>query len=60
MSEACGAPPELDDVIVELTKNDPDERYARASLAVPEPGEGALLGPSIEGGERGVRARWRC
>ncbi len=57
VSEACGAPPELDEVIARLTKNDPDERYARASLAVPELAKVLSLAPSIEGGERGVRAR---
>ncbi len=57
VSEACGAPPELDDVIAKLTKNDPDERYARASLAVPELAKVLSMAPSIEGGERGVRAR---
>ncbi len=57
VSEACGAPPELDDVIGKLTKNDPDERYARASLAVPELAKVLSMAPSIEGGERGVRAR---
>src|SRR5579871_6283827 len=34
VAEVCGAPPELDEVIAKLTKNDPDERYPRASLAV--------------------------
>jgi serine/threonine-protein kinase len=57
VSEACGAPPELDEVIGKLTKNDPDERYARASLAVPELAKVLSMAPSIEGGERGVRAR---
>jgi serine/threonine-protein kinase len=57
VSEACGAPPELDEVIARLTKNDPDERYARASLAVPELAKVLSMAPSIEGGERGVRAR---
>jgi serine/threonine-protein kinase len=40
-----------------MTKNDPDERYARASLAVPELSKVLSMAPSIEGGERGVRAR---
>jgi serine/threonine-protein kinase len=57
VSEHCGAPPELDEVIGKLTKNDPDERYARASLAVPELAKVLSMAPSIEGGERGVRAR---
>src|SRR3984957_2693941 len=57
VSESCGAPPELDEVIGKLTKNDPEERYARASLAVPDLAKVLSMAPSIEGGERGVRAR---
>src|SRR5580692_733718 len=36
VAESCGAPAALDDVIASLTRNEPDDRYARASLAVPE------------------------
>ena len=57
VSEACGAPPELDEVIAKLTRNDPEERYLRASLAVPELSRVLSAAPSIPGGERGVRAR---
>jgi serine/threonine-protein kinase len=52
----CRAPRELDDVISKLTKNDPDERYARAALAVQDLARLLSLAPS-DGGERGVRAR---
>jgi serine/threonine-protein kinase len=57
IAAACGAPIELDEVVATLTKNDPDERYARASAAVT--GLAKLLSgaPASEGGERGVRAR---
>ncbi|HXN34063.1 MAG TPA: serine/threonine-protein kinase [Polyangiaceae bacterium] len=54
---ACGAPPELDEVIATLTKSDPDERYARASLAVPALARLLASAPTSEPGERGVRAR---
>jgi serine/threonine protein kinase len=57
LADACGAPPELDDVIAKLTKSDPDERYPRASQCIVH--LAAVLGAagSTEGGERGVRAR---
>jgi tRNA A-37 threonylcarbamoyl transferase component Bud32 len=54
---ACGAPAQLDETIGKLTKNDPDDRYARASLAVPDLAKLLSLAPTAEGGERGVRAR---
>src|SRR5580692_6933241 len=57
VAESCGAPAALDDVIASLTRNEPDDRYARASLAVPELARVLSLAPSAEGGERGVRAR---
>jgi eukaryotic-like serine/threonine-protein kinase len=59
ISEGCGAPPELDTVIARLTRNDPDERYPRASLAVPDLAALLASAPSAgtEAGARGVRAR---
>ena len=57
IAPACGAPRELDDVIARLTKNDPDERYARASTAVADLARLLVSAPSPEGSERGVRAR---
>ncbi|HXX69561.1 MAG TPA: serine/threonine-protein kinase, partial [Polyangiaceae bacterium] len=57
IAPACGAPPELDAAIANLTKNDPDERYARASLAVADLARLLSLAPAIEGGGRGVRER---
>jgi serine/threonine-protein kinase len=57
IAEACGAPRALDDVIARLTRNDPDERYARASMAVPDLARVLASAPSAESGERGVRAR---
>ncbi|HZU83148.1 MAG TPA: serine/threonine-protein kinase [Polyangiaceae bacterium] len=57
VADACGAPPELDDVIGMLTRNDPDDRYARASLVVPDLARLLASAPPVDGGERGVRAR---
>ncbi len=57
IAAACGAPPELDAVIAKLTRNDPDERYARAALAATDLARVLGSAPSIEGGERGVRSR---
>ncbi|MDP9037102.1 MAG: serine/threonine protein kinase, partial [Myxococcota bacterium] len=53
----CGAPPELDEIIARLTKNDPDERYTRAALAVPALASLLASAPPAAGGERGVRGR---
>ncbi|MDP8999721.1 MAG: serine/threonine protein kinase, partial [Myxococcota bacterium] len=57
IAQTCGAPSGLDDVIAMLTKNDPDERYARASLAALDLAKLLASAPVVEGGERGVRAR---
>jgi serine/threonine-protein kinase len=57
LAAACKAPTELDEVIALLTKNDPDERYARASLAVTGLAKLLSSAPAGDGGERGVRAR---
>src|SRR5262249_19759190 len=57
VASACGAPPELDEIIGRLTKNDPDERYARASLVVLDLARLLAAAPPAESGERGVRAR---
>ncbi len=56
-AHGCGAPPELDAIIGRLTKNDPDERYARAALVVPDLARLLALAPPAAGGERGVRGR---
>jgi serine/threonine-protein kinase len=53
----CGAPTALDDAIARLTSNDPDERYARACLAVTDLARLLSSAPSVEGHERGVRPR---
>ena len=60
IAASCGAPAELDDVIAQLTSNDPDERYARAGLAVADLAKLLSSAPSVEGRERGVRARISC
>src|SRR5579883_1061161 len=57
VADACGAPPELDDVIGMLTRNDPDDRYARVSLAAADLAKLLAQAPAAEGGERGVRGR---
>jgi serine/threonine-protein kinase len=57
VAEACGAPHALDEVIARLTKNDPDDRYARASMAVQDLARVLASAPAAESGERGVRAR---
>jgi eukaryotic-like serine/threonine-protein kinase len=57
VAQACGAPAALDEVIAKLTKNDPDERYPRASLAVPDLARLLASAPPTQPGERGVRAR---
>jgi serine/threonine protein kinase len=57
VAAASGAPAALDDVIALLTKNDPDERYPRASFAVSDLGRLLAQAPAREAGERGVRAR---
>jgi serine/threonine protein kinase len=57
IAHECGAPRELDEVIGRLTRNDPDERYARAGLAVPALASLLSSAPQGEAGERGVRAR---
>jgi eukaryotic-like serine/threonine-protein kinase len=57
LAAACKAPTALDEVIALLTKNDPDERYARASLAVTGLAKLLSSAPAGDGGERGVRAR---
>jgi serine/threonine protein kinase len=57
VAQACGAPRELDEVIANLTRNDPDERYARAAVAVADLGRLLARAPTAEAGERGVRAR---
>src|SRR5580658_4422174 len=53
----CHAPRELDDVIAQLTQNDPDERYSRASVAALDLARLLSLAPATQPGERGVRTR---
>jgi eukaryotic-like serine/threonine-protein kinase len=53
----CHAPRELDEVISQLTQNDPDERYSRASVAALDLGRLLSLAPATQPGERGVRTR---
>jgi eukaryotic-like serine/threonine-protein kinase len=57
IADECGAPRELDEVIGKLTRNDPDERYARAGVAVPALANLLSSAPATGAGERGVRAR---
>ncbi|HEX8791495.1 MAG TPA: serine/threonine-protein kinase, partial [Polyangiaceae bacterium] len=57
VAHLCGSPTELDEVIARLTRNDPDDRYARASLAVPDLAKVLAAAPADKGEERGVRAR---
>ncbi len=57
VAESCGAPRELDGVIAKLTKSDPDERYPRASHTTGDLASLLATAPSLDGGERGVRAR---
>src|ERR1700678_3375290 len=57
VAATCGAPSALDEVIEKLTRNEPDERYSCASLAVPELARVLASAPAKEGSERGVRAR---
>jgi serine/threonine-protein kinase len=57
VAAACGAPGALDEVIAKLTHNDPDERYARASLACADLAKVLATAPATDAGERGVRAR---
>jgi serine/threonine protein kinase len=52
----CRGPGELDAAIARLTMNDPDERYATASLAARDLVRLLASAPS-DGGERGVRGR---
>jgi serine/threonine-protein kinase len=56
LARLCGAPDELDAIVEKLTKNDPDERYPRASLAATDLARLLSTAPA-DGGERGVRAR---
>ncbi len=53
----CGAPPELDEVIARLTMSEPDDRPARAALAVTEIAKLLTSAPTVVGAERGIRAR---
>ncbi|HLK39538.1 MAG TPA: serine/threonine-protein kinase [Polyangiaceae bacterium] len=57
VAASAGAPVALDEIVSKLTKNDPDERYARASAAVPDLARLIAAAPGAEGGERGVRGR---
>jgi serine/threonine protein kinase len=54
---AVGAPLVLDDIIANLTKNEPADRYSRAGLAAADLAKLLAQAPAAEGGERGVRGR---
>jgi eukaryotic-like serine/threonine-protein kinase len=53
----CHAPEALDDVLAKLTSNDPDQRYARASLAAFDLAWILSQATASQPGERGVRNR---
>ncbi len=57
IAASCGAPEGLDEAIAKLTRNDPDERYTRASQAVGDLAKLLSSAPEAEGQERGVRPR---
>ncbi|HEY1959719.1 MAG TPA: protein kinase [Polyangiaceae bacterium] len=57
LAEDLDAPPMLDDVIDFLTKSEPDDRYASASLAAVALGKLLGLAPAGKNGERTVRGR---
>jgi eukaryotic-like serine/threonine-protein kinase len=57
LATSCGAPATLDDVIAKLTRDDPDERHARAAVAVGDLARLLTSAPTVEGDERGVRPR---
>ncbi len=57
VAAACGATEDLDEIIARLTKNDPDHRYSRASVAAADLAKLLSRAPATEPGERGVRAR---
>jgi len=57
LAENLDAPALLDDVIETMTKSDPDDRYASASLAAVALGKLLGLAPAGKNGERTVRGR---
>ncbi len=57
LARQCSAPPELDQIIADLTHNDPDQRYSRAATAATDLAKLLSRAPGVEPGERGVRAR---
>jgi eukaryotic-like serine/threonine-protein kinase len=57
VAKDAGAPAELDVAIDKLTQNDPDDRYASASLAAAALGKLLTLAPALPSGERTVRGR---
>jgi serine/threonine protein kinase len=57
VARQCSAPPELDQIIADLTRNDPDQRYNRAATATADLAKLLSRAPGVEPGERGVRAR---
>ncbi len=57
IAEDVGAPPELDAAIQKLTEDDPDERYASASIASAALGKLLSMAPAGKNGERTVRGR---
>jgi serine/threonine protein kinase len=57
IAAACGAPPELDRVLAELTAFDPQRRCPSARRAASELVKMLAKAPGLATGERGVRAR---
>jgi len=57
VAEDVGAPKELDEAIAKLTADDPDERFASASLASAALGKLLSMAPAGKNGERTVRGR---
>jgi serine/threonine-protein kinase len=57
IAEDVGGPAELDAAIAQLTKDDPDERFASASIASAALGKLLGMAPAGKNGERTVRGR---
>ncbi|HEY5147259.1 MAG TPA: protein kinase, partial [Polyangiaceae bacterium] len=57
IAAACGAPETLDAVIAKLTRNEPDDRFERAGVAVGDLVKLIASAPAVEGHERGIRPR---
>jgi eukaryotic-like serine/threonine-protein kinase len=57
IAKSVGAPKELDDVLMKLIANSPDDRYENAFIAAQELAKLLAHAPATKGGERSVRAR---